>query len=318
MTADFTEKTDIRYPVQTAFQRFYPDFAASHHVTGEQEKAAFCIQKCKTGELGYNVSFCPKCRTVKIHSSSCNNRNCPCCQAPSEQKWIAAREAELIKGCAYYHVVFTIPHELNDLIFQNQKLLYSLLFHAVSDTLLTLCRDKKYLGATPGIIMVLHTWGSRLNYHPHIHCCVSSGGLTTANQFVEGKHKGFLIPEGAAGKLFRGKYLAELKSYYDKGKLDLSGECEKYRNHYTWQELINTLYKKSWIPFLKETFNGNGNAVKYIARYAYRTAISNSRIDEVTDTEVSFHYKDYKDNGITKTETISGTEFIQRFLMLNS
>lgn len=303
-----------KYPIQDIFRKFYPACAASHPVTEEQQKAANCIINCKTGRLGYNISICPKCGTTKIHASSCNNRHCPCCQSQLEQKWICAREAELVKGCAYYHVVFTIPHELNSLFYLNQETLYSLLFNTVSDTLITLCRDPKYLGATPGIIMVLHTWGAKLNYHPHIHCCVSGGGLTASGKFIEGPHKGFLIPERAAGAVFRGKFLGKLKSLHDEGKLSLTGGCGKYRNRYEWKDFVDSLYKKSWLPFLKETFNGNGNAVKYIARYAYRTAISNSRIVSVTDTEVTFKYKDYTDNGATKLRTVTGENFIRLFL----
>lgn len=139
------------YPIRDIFQSFFRDYADSHSVSEEQQKAAHCISKCKTGSLGYNVSYCKSCGHVEIHACSCNNRNCPSCQAPQEQKWIMTRNSELIEGCAYYHCIFTITFELNNLIYENQKLLYNLMFSCVSDTLLTLCRDKKYMGATPGI-----------------------------------------------------------------------------------------------------------------------------------------------------------------------
>lgn len=309
-----TEMPAKDYPVRAIFRQFYPEYAISHSVSSGQSKAAKCISECKTGSLGYNISICKDCGHIEIHACSCNNRNCPCCQSPQEQKWIMARNSELIEGCAYYHSIFTVPYELNDLIYQNQKLLYNLLFSCTSDTLLTLCRDKQYLGATPGIIMVLHTWGQQLNFHPHIHCCLSGGGLTKSGQFTESCHKGFLLPEGAVGKMFRGKFMEKLKSYYEKDLLSLCGACAKLRNRYNWKEFVNSLYEKKWLPFIKETFNGNGNAISYLARYAYRTAISNGRIYAVTEDRVTFKYKDYADHSTSKLKTITGSEFIGLFL----
>lgn len=302
------------YPIQDIFQSFYQEYVASHSVSSEQSKAARCISNCKTGSLGYNVSYCESCGHVEIHACSCNNRNCPCCQSPQEQKWIMARNSELVEGCAYYHSIFTVPFELNDLIYENQKLLYNLMFSCTSETLLTLCRDKTYLGATPGIIMVLHTWGQKLNFHPHIHCCISGGGLTESGQFIESTHKGFLLPVEVIGKIFRGKFMEKLKSYHDKGLLSFNGKCMELRNRYHWKEFVDSLYAKTWLPFVKETFNGNGNAIKYLARYAYRTAISNNRICTVTEDSVSFRYKDYADHGTSKIKNVAGTEFIELFL----
>lgn len=310
----FSDRAKKDYPIRDIFQSFYPQYIASHYISSEQSKAARCISNCKTGSLGYNISYCEKCGHVEVHACSCNNRNCPCCQSPQEQKWIMARNSELIEGCAYYHSIFTVPFELNDLIYENQKLLYNLMFSCTSDTLLTLCRDKKYMGATPGIIMVLHTWGQKLNFHPHIHCCLSGGGLTETGEFSESCHKGFLLPLQAIGKMFRGKFMEKLKSYHDKGLLSLGGKCSELRNRYHWKEYIDSLYEKTWLPFVKETFNGNGNAIKYLARYAYRTAISNSRICSITEDSVSFRYKDYANHGVSKIETVTGTKFVELFL----
>lgn len=309
-----SETASKDYPIRDIFQTFYPDYAASHSVSAEQSKAARCISECKTGILGYNICFCETCGHTEIHACSCNNRHCPCCQSPQEQKWIMARNSELIEGCAYYHSIFTVPFELNDLIFQNQKLLYNLMFSCASDTLLTLCRDKEYLGATPGIILVLHTWGQQLNFHPHLHCCLSGGGLTESGQFTEACHKGFLLPVGAIGTMFRGKFMEKLKSYYNKDLLCLNGKCSRLRNYWDWKEFVDSLYTKEWLPFIKETFNGNGNAIKYLARYAYRTAISNSRIETITEDCVSFRFTDYADNNTTKTKTVTGSQFIELFL----
>lgn len=314
MIFDPSTGVSTKYPIREIFQKFYDDYAGHHFVSPQQAKAARCISRCKTGLLGHSVSYCEKCGYEKIHYTSCNNRDCPCCQQPLEKKWVMERESELIEGIAYYHIVFTVPYELNDLIYENQKLLYGLLFSCASDTLLTLCRDKKYMGATPGIVSVLHTWGQQLNFHPHLHMAVSGGGLNRTGNFVETRHKGFIIPEDTIAKMFRGKYLDALKKYHDSGKLIFTGKCRFLRNHYSWKEWIDTIYNKKWCSFVKETFNGSGNAMAYLARYAYRTAISNSRIVSISEDEVSFRYTDYADHNAKKIKTVSGEEFIRLFL----
>lgn len=301
-------------PIRDIFQRFLPEYLETHSPTLQQRKAANCIAFCKTGNLGYNKSYCEKCGHVEIHACSCNNRHCPCCQAPMEQKWIMERNSELVEGIAYYHAIFTVPHELNPLIYANQKLLYALMFRCASDTLLDLCRNPKYLGATPGVVSVLHTQGQKLNYHPHIHTMLSGGGLTPSGRFVEAAHKGYILPKEAMGRLFRGKFLAALKQYHDSGKLVFSSDCQQLRNFYEWKAFLDKLYNKAWIPHIKETFNGFGNAVQYLARYVFRSAISNSRIDSVDASGVTFHYKDYADNGQTKQMHLSGPDFIDAFL----
>jgi hypothetical protein len=225
------------------------------------------------------------------------------------------RNSELISGIAYYHVVFTLPHELNPLILVNQKVLYNLLFSAASASLIELCRDKKFMGATPGIVSVLHTWGQQLSFHPHLHVCLSGGGLTAAGKFIETRHKGFIIPKPVLGSLFRGKFLSGLKHLHESGRLSFDGNASPLKNSYRWKEFIDRLYSTNWIPFLKETFNGNGNAVEYLARYAYRTAISNSRVEAVSAEGVLLRYTDYADHNEKKLLSLSGEEFIRRFLL---
>lgn len=303
------------YPVREAFRAFYESYAAKHPVSREQEKAAFFIERCKTGDLGYSVSFCPDCGHVKVHACSCNSRDCPSCQAPLEKKWVIERSSELVTGIAYYHVVFTLPHELNSLMLANQKILYDLLFSAASDALVTLCRDKKFMGATPGIVSVLHTWGQKLNYHPHLHVMLSGGGIAPDGQFLETRHTGFIIPVRVLGSLFRGKFLARLRELHDSYMLSFTGGASCLGDPVSWQAFIDRLYSKTWNPFLKETFNGNGNAVKYLARYAYRTAISSSRIETVTDSHVTINYTDYADSSRKKLLELKGEEFIRRFLL---
>ena len=302
------------YPFREAFRGFYPSYAAAHVISPIQKKAADCICRCKTGELGYSVSHCPECGYQKIRARSCNNRSCPCCQAPLEQKWVMERNSELIAGIAYYHVIFTLPKELNSLMLINQKVLYNLLFSAATQTLLTLCRDKQYMGAVPGIVSVLHTWGQTLSFHPHLHVMLSGGGLNSAGQFVETRHKGFIIPVKVLGKMFRGKFLDGLKTLRASRALDYRADAGCLQEDENWKSFLDLLYSKTWVPFIKETFNGNGNAVKYLARYAYRTAISNSRIREVTDSQVVISYTDYADSNKKKELPFFGEEFIESFL----
>lgn len=306
--------TSTDYPIRDAFRRFYPAYLKLHPaLSAQQHKAAASIMRCKTGELGFNVSFCEDCGFPQIHAVSCNNRSCPCCQAPLEKKWELERGTELIKGIAYFHVVFTIPHELNALVKANQKVLLNLQFKCVQETLLTLCADPKFLGARPGIISVLHTWGQKLSFHPHIHVCVSGGGITPAGQFVETKHKAFFLPVAAIASMFRGKYLCALKKLYEQSKLNLS-HTRELEDPFCFQAFIDRLFQKKWLPFVKETFNGKGNAIRYLARYSFRTAIANSRITNITDTHVTFRYKDYADGGKEKYLTVKGTDFIGMFL----
>lgn len=302
------------YPIREAFREFYPQYLEEHpNLSEEKRKAAECIMNCKTGDLGYTVSVCKDCGHLQIHSVSCNNRSCPCCQSVKEKQWEMERNSEVIEGIAYYHVVFTMPHELNDLIRRNLTLLLNLLFLCVRETLLTLCEDSRYMGAKPGILSVLHTWGQKLNFHPHVHTCISGGGITRDGRFVETQHKGFFIPEKVIAKMFRGKYLCGLKKLYEQGKLNLAG-MEHLENPQEWKCFINSLFEKRWLPFVKETFNGRGNAVKYLARYSYRTAIANSRILSVGKETVTFKYKDYADSNKEKTLTVKGTTFIGMFL----
>ena len=309
-----SDNSGSAYPVREAFRRFYPSYRKAHPgLSPEQRKAAACIMRCKTGEMRYTMSVCEKCGEPIIHAVSCNNRSCPCCQAVQTAKWEAERGSELVKGISYFHVIFTVPHQLNALFLSNMKLLLDLLLSSVRQTLLDLCADRKFLGAMPGILEVLHTWGQQLNFHPHVHVCISGGGLTPAGQFVETRKNGFFLPEAVVAKAFQGRFLCALKKLHDEGELSCSGASE-LEDPVKWQAFIDTLFAQRWLPFIKETFNGCGNAIRYLARYSYRTAISNSRIVSVEKNTVTFRYKDYADGSKEKLRTVSGEEFIGLFL----
>jgi len=300
------------HKIQEIFHASYNEYGNHYNPSNVQNKAALSIMNCKSGKLGSNFSICEDCGHLEIHNNSCRNRNCPCCQAILKELWIDARKTEVIDS-PYFHAVFTLPAELNPLIYANQTMLYSLMHKCASETLLELSADKKYLGATPGIIQVLHTWGQELNFHPHIHCIITGAGLTKTKQLRKSSSK-FFIPVKVLGKKFRGKFLNQLQSLYEKNKLYFSSHCIEFKNSYEWKEFRNSLYHKTWIPYIKETFNGFGNAIDYLGRYTHRIAISNARVKLVTDTHVTFAAKDYK-TGKQKEVTLSSVEFIRRFLM---
>lgn len=302
-----------KYKIQQIFEYGWNDFSSVSHISSVQEKTAFAIMNCKSGNLGCSVSQCQDCGHTEIHNNSCRNRNCPNCQAVLKEIWVDKRRAEVIDS-SYFHVVFTLPHELNPLIYCNQKLLYSLFHRCCSETLLELSQDKKYLGATPGIIQVLHTWNQELNYHVHMHCIISGGGLTKSQQLQRAKGA-FFIPVRVLRDKFKGKYLSLLETYYQNGRLCFSHSCEDLRNSYSWNEFRNKLYTRDWCPFIKETFNGFGNAIEYLGRYTHKIAISNSRILSVSETETTFSARSRIPGGPRREITLKNKEFIRRFLL---
>lgn len=300
--------------IQQIWNLSYETYCSSPNFQSDvQKKASLAILNCKSGKLGYNVSECPDCGYMEFHNNSCRNRNCPNCQAVNKEIWVDKRRAEVIDS-PYFHVVFTLPHELNPLIYCNQKLLYSLLHRCCAETLLELSADKKYLGATPGIIQILHTWNQELDYHVHMHCIISGGGITPEHKLRKSKGK-FFLPVFVLRDKFKGKYLANLKQLYPKGTLVFSDSCTHLLESSNWKKFCNSLYEKDWCPFIKETFNGFGNAIEYLGKYTHKISISNSRIHSVTEDTVSFSARGKKPGEPRREITLSNTEFIRRYLM---
>ncbi len=302
------------YKIRRIFGYSYQDYCTQKHFQSDvQRQTAHAILNCKSGRLGVNLSQCTSCGHTEIHNNSCRNRNCPNCQAVLKEIWVDKRRAEVI-DTPYFHVVFTLPHELNPLIYCNQKLLYGLLHRCCAETLLELSADKKWLGATPGIIQVLHTWNQQLDYHVHMHCIVSGGGLTKDGKLRKSSGHFFIRTEVLRDK-FKGKYMAYLSSLYENGSLAFSSSCEDLRNPYHWKEWKNRLYGMDWCPYIKETFNGFGNAIEYLGRYTHKIAISNSRILSVSEDTVTFSARGKKPDEPKRQITLSHTEFIRRYLM---
>lgn len=302
------------FKIQQIWNLSYADFSRKQHFQSDiQKKASLAIMGCKSGSFGLNLSRCTECGHSEVHNNSCRNRNCPNCQAVLKEIWVDRRRAEVIDS-PYFHVVFTLPHELNPLLCCNQKRLYSLFHKCCAETLLQLSGDKKFLGATPGIIQVLHTWNQELQYHVHMHCIISGGGLT-ADQKIRRSKGTFFIPVYVLRDKFKGKFLSCLHSLYQKNELTFSESCKDLRDPYSWKEFKDTLYKKDWCPFIKETFHGFGNAIEYLGRYTHKIAISNSRILSISDHEVSFSARALIPGEPRRTITLTHEEFIRRYLM---
>lgn len=279
--------------IQDIFNQFGREFLEAHKLSPIQWKAFSAISHCRTSALGAHIDICDECGYEKISYNSCRNRHCPKCQTIAKEQWVEKQNQYLL-NTGYFHVVFTVPDELNSVLLQNQDVAYGLFFKAVSETLLELCTDKKHLGATPGITAVLHTWGQNLMYHPHIHCIVTGGGLTKDNKWQASRKK-FFLPVKVLSRKFRGKLLFYLKQAnipFDSG-----------------------LYRKEWIVYCKPPFKNASKVIEYLGRYTHRVAIANSRILGLKDGNVTFSWRDYRDNNKKKAMTVTATEFIRRFML---
>ena len=278
-----------------------------------QAKAVHHIMNCKTGAYGANISQCSECEHIQYHNNSCRDRSCPMCQAISNELWVDAQN-EHILGIDYYHLVFTVPRELNALIYCNQRELYSLFFQSVADTVMELSKDTAHMGATPGFISIMHTWGSNLSYHPHIHLLSTGDGLDRERNWHQKKDAYFLTVKTMAA-LFKGKFMSGLKTLYDMDKLFYEGNAKNYRNSYEYRELLNTCYVKKWVTDIRESFAGAETVMNYLGRYTHRIAIGNHRILQMDESTVTFKIKDYKQDDAWRELTLDGVEFVRRFLI---
>lgn len=271
------------------------------------------IAQCRTQTLGYHLYRCSDklCDHKKMQYHSCRNRHCPHCGNARKEDWIEARLRELLP-CKYYHVVFTMPHELNSMVMCNRKVMFNLLLEASAYTLNIFAQDEKHLGATAGIISVLHTWGQQLSFHPHVHCIVTGNGWRQKDQqWVEAKKARYkrLFPVQAMEQVYRAYFLKRLGQIKDKGEIRLTDDQKT-----GWYNLMQPLRDKRWVVYAKEPFGGPAQVIEYLGRYTHKVAISNSRIRAVSEAgEVTFDYKDYADQNKIKQMTLSGMEFIRRF-----
>lgn len=296
-------------------QTYYPP---AHHL-----KVIDAICKCRTSALGGHAKVCTNCGGLHIYYNSCGNRHCPQCQAFEKEKWVEARKQELLP-VPYLHLVFTLPHELNSLILSNDRLIYHLLFKATWKTIQQIAQDKKWLGAQTGMIAVLHTWGSNLSLHPHLHCVIPCGGINkTQNEWIATRKKRFLAPnKKVISPIFRGVFLKLLRQAFEQGQLHFFGEAAIYQDLEKLKKLFRKLQQKNWNVYAKQPFGGPAQILNYLSRYTHRIAISNHRIIAVNkkNNTITFSYKNYKKTnakGLPPIEkmTLTVMEFIRRFLL---
>jgi hypothetical protein len=306
-----------RLELADVFRTHQHDFLARWNsvLARQQRKALRDIRDCRTAVLGGHLYECDQCgHRVKVFNS-CRNRNCPKCQATARAKWLAEREAELLP-VPYFHVVFTLPQQIGRLALQNPRRIYTILFQAASETLLTIAADPKHLGASIGFLAVLHTWGQNLHLHPHLHGVVPGGGFSPdRSRWIPCRKDSFFLPYKVLSRLFRKLFLAPLEKAFRKGQLRLSGELRDLAKPAAFQSLCEAAAKLEWVVHLKPPFGRPRRVLKYLARYTHRVAISNHRLRALENGSVSFDWKDYADHSRTKTMTLDAIEFIRRFLL---
>lgn len=296
------------YTLQDIFQLYGPGYIENHKLSVEQWKVYNGIIKCKTPELGFHTITCKECGETYSSFNSCRNRHCPMCQTYAKEKWIEKECSNLI-GCHYFHIVTTVPSELNEIALYNQKDFYNILFKATSEAILELADDPKWLGAKVGITSILHTWGQTLEFHPHIHSIVTGGGIKN-NRWIETEND-YLFKVQVLSSLFKGKFLAMFKSL----DLNLPPHLLYLKDSKELNDFLRPLYNKDWVTYIEPPKGSPENVVEYVGRYSFKTAISNERIVDISDGMVTFEYKNYKDDSKIKLMTITAFEFIRRFLL---
>ena len=284
-----------------------------HALSEVQRKAGNAILNCRTAALGGHLEACTGCGALSPSYNSCRHRACPKCQWPAQVKWVQKRMGELL-NTTYFHIVFTVPHTLNPLFLSNDVALYNLLMRCAWETLDQLAQQPQWLGARPGMLAVLHTWGQKLDFHPHVHCVVPGGGVLPDGSWKPAK-KGFFVPVRVMSALFRGKFLAALKQMRQTGALEYHGSAAGLAEGRAFKPLLGSLYKTGWVAYAKAPMGGPAQVLKYLGRYTHRTAIGNRRIMAVADGRVTFSYKDRRHNDQEKMLTLSAEEFVRRFLM---
>lgn len=303
-----------RYEVADILNQYGQDFRDNRKLHVSSHKVMGAIQTCRTSVLGGHIDRCTDCKYQRNAYNSCRNRHCPKCQGMNQLKWVDKRAMDLLP-VNYFHLVFTIPHQLNKLCLINKKVLYTILFKAAAETVTMLAQDKKHLGATVGITSVLHSWGQNLMEHPHVHMIVTGGGVNQQTGQWTKSRKKFFIPVRVLSRVFRGKFLSKLKDAYNDDQLLLVGRISELQNIKHFKALLNTLYEKQWVVYAKKPFGNSASVLKYLGRYTHRIAISNHRIVNIDKGKVAFKWKDYADKNKQKVITIHAGEFIRRFLL---
>jgi hypothetical protein len=304
--------------VADIFRAYGPAFREAHagHLSLGQLKVMSAIERCRTAALGGHVARCEACAHTAIAYNSCRNRHCPKCQGAVAKQWLAEREAELLP-VAYFHLVFTVPTAVADIAYHNKALVYGLLFKAAADALLTIGADPKHLGARLGVTAVLHTWGSAMTHHPHLHCIVPGGGLSLDGERWVACRPNFFLPVRVLSRYFRRVFLERLSQLHADGQLAFFGKHQGLEDPAAFANLIASLRKTDWYVDARAPFAGPGAVLAYLSRYTHRVAIANSRLIACDGHRVTFRWKDYRAKEVERYKTMSleTAEFIRRFLI---
>src|SRR5215813_8589645 len=279
-----------------------------------QRRVMTAIEVCRTAALGGQIEQCDQCGHQRICYRSCRNRHCPKCQSLARAEWMQRRQAELL-NCEYFHVVFTLPQEIAAIAYQNKQVVYSILFRATAETLRTIAADPKHLGAEIGFFSVLHSWGSNLLHHPHLHCVVPGGGLSADRTHWISCKPGFFLPVRVLSRLFRRLFLGYLIKAFDAGDLQFFSSLQPLHDRRSFLRHLSTSRAIEWVVYAKRPFAGPEQVLDYVGRYTHRVAISNNRLLDIGHGQITFRYKDYRHGSEQKTMTLDADEFIRRFLL---
>jgi Putative transposase/Transposase zinc-binding domain len=285
-----------------------------HWLGWKHVKVLLAIARCRTAALGGHLDQCTRCGHRAISFNSCRNRHCPKCQTAARERWIAARQRELLPT-PYAHVVFTLPSRLAPLVLQNKKVLYDLLFRISAETLLEVACDPKHLGAEIGFFSVLHTWSQQLHLHPHVHCVVPAGGLSPDHTRWVRSGENYFLPKKVLRKIFRGKFVDALKQAFQNGQLCFPENLKLLAQPKIFAAWLRPLYRQNWVVYLKPPFGGPEYVLQYLGRYTHRVAISNHRLVSFADDQVTFRWRDSADHNKQKLRALSVNEFLCRFLL---
>ena len=296
------------------FRRHGPAYRQAHSMPVPHHKLMRAIESCRTAALGGHVDTCSQCSHSRISYNSCRNRHCPKCQGKQRSQWLAQRKLELLP-IEYFHVVFTMPAQAAAIAYQNKAVVYDILFRAAAQTLLTIARDPKHLGAEIGFFGILHTWGQNLHHHPHVHCVVSGGGLSPDYDRFLHCRSGFFLPVRVLSRLFRRLFLELLQRAFDHHKLYFFGELAGLMEPLSFARYLQPMRDCEWVVYAKPPFGGPEAVLAYLARYTHRVAISNERLLSMDGDHVTFQWKDYRHQNRSRNMTLSADEFIRRFLL---
>jgi hypothetical protein len=286
-----------------------------HSISYQQLKVYRAVLACRTASLGGHLDVCSNCgMETGVSFNSCRNRHCPKCQARAREQWLEARQQELLP-IGYFHVVFTVPHELNVFALTSPRQFYDLLFAATSQTLIEVARNPERLGGDIGALAILHTWGQNLLLHPHLHCVVPAGGLSPDRTRWIHTQRRFLLPLDVLREVFRGKFLDGLRRLHKKGRLCCQGPAAQYRDRKMFLRLIGPLYRSRWVVYARKAMGGPDQVLRYLGRYTHRIAISNHRLLAFDQEHVTFRWKDYAHGGKQRTMKLAAREFLRRFFL---